>query len=135
MTIGGQIRRFRKESGMTQKDLGNLLGISPQMVAQYETGKRKPKLETSKKIAEALGVSLIDLGIITDDVRDAMATLLDAGINSFSYGDTGENPQEQSRVNAIAAYLESGEFADEELDNILAYAEFIKSRRQKKTEK
>lgn len=57
MTIGEKLRDIRKEKGFTQKELGNMLGITPQMIAQYESGKRKPKLETLQRIAEALGIS------------------------------------------------------------------------------
>ena len=54
MGIGLRIKNRRKELGMTQAQLGEILGVSNSMVAQYETGSRKPKLETIKKVADAL---------------------------------------------------------------------------------
>ena len=36
MTIGEMIREKRKESKLTQKELGDLLSVSSQMIAQYE---------------------------------------------------------------------------------------------------
>lgn len=61
MASGEVIRKFRQKKNMTQKELGNALGVSAQMIAQYETGKRNPKFETLAKIAMALNVSIFDL--------------------------------------------------------------------------
>ncbi len=61
MEIGENIKLIRKEKGYTQKQLAEKLGTSPQNFAQYENGKRKPKFETLKKIADALGVPAGDL--------------------------------------------------------------------------
>lgn len=56
MTTGEQIKFFRKQKHFSQKELGELLGVSAAMIGQYETGKRNPKFETLEKIANALGV-------------------------------------------------------------------------------
>lgn len=61
MTIGEKIKHYRKIKGLTQKQLGESLGLSAQAVAQWETGNRKPKNETLEKITDALGISLFDL--------------------------------------------------------------------------
>lgn len=54
MTIGEQIRKYRKEAKMSQKELGVKLGISQQQIAQYENGNRIPKIDTINNIAGAL---------------------------------------------------------------------------------
>lgn len=59
--VGSNIRRFRKEKGLTQNELGDLLEISEAMVGQYERGVRNPKLETIEKIAAALNVTAPDI--------------------------------------------------------------------------
>lgn len=61
MASGEAIRKFRQKKKLTQKELGNALGVSAQMIAQYETGKRNPKFETLARIAMALNVSIFDL--------------------------------------------------------------------------
>lgn len=61
MTIGESIKKIRAEKGMTQKQLGDLLGVSMQTVSSYEAGKRRPKMETLARFAEALGVSVQEL--------------------------------------------------------------------------
>ena len=59
--IGTNIKRFRSEKGITQKELAAALGVSYQMVQSWERGARNPKMETIQKIAAALGVSWLDL--------------------------------------------------------------------------
>lgn len=57
MTTGEKIKSLRKERGLTQKELGQILGVSASMIGQYETNLRNPKNDTIIKIAEALKVS------------------------------------------------------------------------------
>lgn len=61
MEIHENIKRIRKQKNISQKELAHRLNISPQNLAQYESGKRKPKIETVNRIASALGVNIIDL--------------------------------------------------------------------------
>ena len=61
LNIGDNIKRIRKEKGLTQKQLAKKLGVSQQNLAQYESNKRYPKLATARKIATALDVYLSDL--------------------------------------------------------------------------
>ena len=59
--IGRRIRAVRIEKGMSQKELGEKVGLSANRIQQYENGARNPKLELCKQIAEALGVKTIAL--------------------------------------------------------------------------
>ncbi len=59
-TIGEKIKKARKASNLTQAELAKKLGVSQQMVAAYENGKRVPKIETIKNIASALKVNSLD---------------------------------------------------------------------------
>lgn len=54
MSMGQQIKAMRELRGLTQKELGQKLGLSFQAVAQWENDLRNPKFETLQKIAEAL---------------------------------------------------------------------------------
>ena len=58
MTIAERIRKARKEAGLTQKQLGDRMGVSDASITQYESGKRNPKVETLQRIAKALGVGV-----------------------------------------------------------------------------
>lgn len=61
MTVGENIRKLRKEKGLTQKQLGELCGINEVQIRRYELGgeNSNPKIETLHKIAKALGKSII----------------------------------------------------------------------------
>lgn len=56
MTTGERIKKARKRAGLTQKALGEKMGLAPQTIAQWENGLRNPKIGTIKAIAKALGV-------------------------------------------------------------------------------
>ena len=57
MTVGENIRRIRKERGLTQRQLGELVGASEAYIRAYESGRRNPKPASIEKIAEALSVN------------------------------------------------------------------------------
>lgn len=61
MTTGEKIKEARKKAKLSQKELGTRLGVSQAMIGQYESGKRNPKPETLKKIADALEVPISSL--------------------------------------------------------------------------
>ena len=61
MPIGEKIKHWKVQKGLSQKELGDQIGMSQQQIGQYETGTRTPKQETLLKIAKALGVHLRDL--------------------------------------------------------------------------
>lgn len=67
MSFSDNLKRIRNEKKITLKELGEKLGCSPQSIAQYESGKRNPKIETLQKIADALEVPLVELFVIDDD--------------------------------------------------------------------
>lgn len=61
MNVGENIRRIRKEKGLTQKELGELCGMYESQIRKYELGKANPKKETLDKIAKALKVDILSL--------------------------------------------------------------------------
>lgn len=57
MSIGDRLRKMRKERGMTQSDLGNLLGMTKGAIQKYECGRLKNfKPETVKILSEHFGL-------------------------------------------------------------------------------
>lgn len=59
--FGRRLRAARVDAGLTQADLGRVLGLDDQntgapRVSRYETGRHEPDQETMAKIAEALGL-------------------------------------------------------------------------------
>ena len=60
-TTGERIREARKVKGWSQFKLGEALGVSQQMIAQFENSKKSPKVETLERIAAALEIPVTDL--------------------------------------------------------------------------
>lgn len=74
MTTGQRIKLARKSAGLTQKELGQKLGITYQTVAQWENNLRNPKHETLMRIAEALDITIDYLWGFTDSSDTRIAT-------------------------------------------------------------
>lgn len=53
-----KLKAVRKQKGLSQTELGKLLGVQAQTIERWETGKSKPNLETINKLCEALDVPL-----------------------------------------------------------------------------
>lgn len=53
--VGDEIRKLRKEKGLSQRGLAEKLGISQQLISRVEKGKENISLITLKNISEALG--------------------------------------------------------------------------------
>ena len=92
MDIGEKIKDYRKESGLSQKDLGQKLNVSQQHIAQYESGKRIPKLDTIQKIATALNISVNDL--LESPLDDSPL------YRAFRNSDVSDNPLEKHYANS-----------------------------------
>lgn len=56
MSVGKNIKKYRKEKKMTQKELATLVGVNEVTIRSYEAEKYRPKIETIQKIAKALDV-------------------------------------------------------------------------------
>lgn len=54
--IGQRIVALRKEKGLSQKELAEMVGITPGNLSRIEAGKYDPKLESLARIAEPLGL-------------------------------------------------------------------------------
>lgn len=70
MTSGQKIRYYRKEKGLTQKELGNLTGLNPGTIQSYETGVRNPSRKALSRIATALELEATEL---LDSYQEFMA--------------------------------------------------------------
>ena len=70
MEIGQKIRKARLERGMTQQELGAIVGVQKSAIAKYENGKVvNIKRSTLQKIASALNIRPSEL-IFTESPKD-----------------------------------------------------------------
>ena len=58
---GATIRQLREGRNMTQSDLADLIGVSSKAISKWETGKGLPDISLLQPLAQALGISLIEL--------------------------------------------------------------------------
>jgi transcriptional regulator with XRE-family HTH domain len=59
--VGERLRRARLARGLSLRRLAEVVGVSPSLVSQVETGRAKPSVNTLYALATALGVSLDSL--------------------------------------------------------------------------
>lgn len=57
-TIGDRLRQARQARGLSLRRLAGLLGVSPSLISQVETGRAKPSVNTLYALANELGISL-----------------------------------------------------------------------------
>lgn len=91
---------------MSQQELADALGISKSSINMYERGERQPNFEVLETIADFFNVDIDYLLGRTNKTTKII------------------NP------NTIAAHFDGDEYTPEELDEIKAFAEFVKSKRK-----
>jgi transcriptional regulator with XRE-family HTH domain len=103
--LGVRIAALRKDQGMTQVQLAEFLGLTQQMIASYEVGRRRVPVSLLAQIAETLAVSLEEL-IGKKDVQPARR---------------GPAPKLQQQIERIQRLPRSKQrFVIEMLDTVLA---------------
>ena len=105
--LGARIAALRKDQSMTQVQLAEILGLTQQMVASYEVGRRRVPVSLLPQIAETLAVSLEEL-IGKKDVQPAKR---------------GPAPKLQQQIERIQRLPRAKQrFVIEMLDTVLAQA-------------
>ena len=74
MSIGENIRKYRKNLGMTQEELAKKMGVIQPNVHRWEKGLVTPSLETIKKLAKILNVSADGLLFSEEDRKKLRIT-------------------------------------------------------------
>ena len=68
MNLGQRIKKARKEKGLTQEKLGELLGVTKGAVNNWERNSDEPTFKNVKNLSEVLGVSIVSL-ISDEDIK------------------------------------------------------------------
>ena len=69
--IGGRIRLYRKQSGLTQEQLAQKIDVTKSRVSNWEQGINRPDADIIGKICRALNVSpsnLLDVHLSDDEL-------------------------------------------------------------------
>ena len=89
VTIGQRIKGARKNAGLTQRALAEKIGVATGTIQQYELGKRQPRIGQLGLIANALGVSALEL----------------TGLQDYGDGFHAEPDLKQTTVDAVKARI------------------------------
>lgn len=61
MTFGQNFKQIRKRMNVTQEELAKRTNISRSYLSDIENGNKNPSIQTVKKLADKLGISVNDL--------------------------------------------------------------------------
>lgn len=103
-----EIKRLRKQKGLTQDELADALGVSRSAVSMWELGSREPNFEAAETIADFFNVSLDSL-ISQKQIDDYVNELRKNQLKKVLFGTTN--------------------ISDEKLNEVLEYARFVKERK------
>lgn len=78
--IAKNIKRLRREKGLTQDELAEKLHVTRQAVSNWENDKNQPDLEVLKNLAEVLGVDIKEILYEPEPVRGRRRKLIIAAI-------------------------------------------------------
>lgn len=59
--MNNNIAKIRKQRGITQKELAEMVGVGNDWICDIEKGNGKPSMKVLEKIAEQLNVSLSEI--------------------------------------------------------------------------
>ena len=61
LTIGENIRNYRRKQDLTQEEFAECLGVSYQSVSRWENGSTYPDIELLPAISKLLGITVDEL--------------------------------------------------------------------------
>jgi len=83
--VGAKLRKLREENKLSQETLAESIGISPQQLHKYETGKNKISFDKLEIIAAKFGVDLNYFSSIDFDVNYATISKAERDVLDIFY--------------------------------------------------
>lgn len=84
LTVGEIVKSRRKELGLTQAQLAEMINSDPYYISRIESGRRKPGRKHLRSLANALNISCDSLmGIDSDIVLHEQATEMEKVLKSL----------------------------------------------------
>lgn len=94
------LKEARIKKGLSQKEVADNIGVAKSTYSLYESGNREPNVQTIKKIADFLNISVDEL----------------LGLND--------------QPTTLAAHFDGAEYTEDELEEIKNFAAFVKGKRK-----
>lgn len=105
MEISDKLKALRKERGLTQSQVGDVIGAERSTIACYESGTRKPDVATLDKLARFYRVSLDYFAERSE--ADIMVELLSRSNLFFSANNVSGESKTKAMNTIMRLYLES----------------------------
>lgn len=117
MSLSQKLKELRKEKGLSQMALADMLGLTQQAIGKWERDKSTPDYETLRKIAQYFHVT-------TDYLLGSTAPTFNPPAEFFNDPEVGARV-EQLRTNPKFRLLlcASKDLTADELDSLIALAE------------
>lgn len=106
MGIKENIKIIRDRYNLTQQDLADIAGVTNKAVSSWESGSSEPRMGAIEKMAARFKIKKSNI-------------IEDGGMDIVDTQPAGE----------LTEYFESSNFTPEEVKEIIAYAEYIKTKR------
>ena len=139
-----RIRDLRKQKGLTQEELGNIINVQKAAVSKYELGRAVPSTDVLSKLAYHFGVTTDYLLGLSDDPHGAMVPegkgffehyVIDPPPEYYSDPETRELMEKmQNDPHHRRIFLASKDLTPDELDKIADLMETIINARKPKEE-
>ena len=110
--FGERLMELRKKANMTRADLGEICGVAPSTIVNYERGTRIPYADTALKMADFFHITVHELlGVENPELAMAQAEALDQmrGVNGKKGADR------LKAVLAEAGHLAGGDLTEDQL--------------------
>lgn len=91
---------LRARSGLKQTELAKRAGITPSMISEYESGKKRPHVDTLDRILDVLGA---DAHLLADALREARRERTGDGLHPARMAERTTDPVLRSRLRARRA--------------------------------
>ena len=92
MTVGQRIKEARKIAKLTQRELAEKAGTATGTIQQYELGKRQPRLQQLRQIAQVLDADVVYLisGQTSAEVEQGILAQAEAEVKYYMKGHFAE---------------------------------------------
>jgi len=67
------LREIRLSQALSQRDLAKKAGVAPKTIVDLELGRQEPQLRTIRRLAEALGVNVVDVEEFRQAIEEKVA--------------------------------------------------------------
>ena len=116
--FGERLMKLRAAAGMTRQQLGDICGVAPSTIVNYERGLRIPYADTAVKMAQAFSMTTEELiGVENPDIEMAKAEAIDS--MRATNGSVGAARLERA-LSTVNSVLAGGELSEEQAQKYIS---------------